>query len=391
MRLPALFPRLALSVASLGLVAGALEVGSRLWSRRLQGGPGTVREPLLRFDPRLGWSKPPGTEAVLQRAEYRQVLRINSQGLRGPERPYQKPGGRRRVLLLGDSFAEGYTVAESDTVSSVLERLLGERSEVINGGTHCWSTDQEYLFWADEGVRYQPDEVVLLFYYNDLPGNVSAEGKPYFELEGDELRLRNSPVPRPPEGQARGDRSRPFRILPWRGSMALRLLSNRTGSGNPELHDALALLGLVEPYEEGPPPLDLAPFSAVHRTEADDMWRRTQALLARLRRDVEAAGARLLVFYVPARFEVNDRAWELTRRRYGLGPRWKRERVAEHLQATCNELGLPLVDPRAALRAVEDSGRRLAYFPQDGHWTEAGHQAAATALAAALSVAGTRP
>jgi hypothetical protein len=385
-RLRALLPNLALALLSLAAAASVLEVGSRLWVRPLQGAPGTVREPLLRFDPALGWSKPPGAEATLQRAEYRTSLRVNSQGLRGPERPVEKPPGVRRVLLLGDSFAEGYTVAEPATVGNVLEGLLragGEEWEVVNGGTHGWSTDQEYLFWRDQGVRYRPDHVVLLFYYNDLAGNVNQEGKPWFELDGGGLRLRNSPVPRPPEGEARGDRAKPFRVHPWRGSMALRLLSNRTSAGSPALHRLLARAGLVEPDDPGPLPAELFPFSAVHRRETDEMWARTTALLEVLAREVEAAGARLQIAYVPARFEVNERAWQLTQQRFLLGPRWKHERVAERLRAECADRGLTLLDLRDGLRALEDSDPP-AYLPRDGHWTEAGHAAAARALARAL-------
>jgi hypothetical protein len=381
-----LFSNLMLATASLAASALAAEGLARLHMARRQGGADTIREPLLRHDPRLGWSKPPGAEAVLQRPEYRQRLRINSQGLRGPERPFAKPPGRRRVLLLGDSFTEGYTVAEAATVASVLEQRLQAEDrawEVINGGTHGWSTDQEYLFWRQDGVRYEPDQVVLLFYYNDLAGNVNAEGKPRFELEGDALELRHSPVPRPAVGRARGERPRPYRIQPWRGSMALRLISNRTQWGNPELHQALARTGLVEPDPVAAPPVELLPFSAVHRNEADHMWRSTDSLLALLQREVEAAGARLLVFYVPARFEVNDRAWELTRRRFRLGPRWKADRVFERLSASCRTLGLPLVDARPEMRKLEGSGP-MAYFPVDGHWTEAGHAAAAALLAQAL-------
>ena len=385
-RLRALLPNLVLAVLSLTACAAMVEVGSRLWVRPLQGAPGTVREPLLRFDPALGWSKPPGAEALLQRAEYRTRLRINSQGLRGPERPFEKPAGVRRVLLLGDSFAEGYTVAEPATVGDVLEGLLragGGEWEVVNGGTHGWSTDQEYLFWREQGVRYRPDHVFLLFYYNDLAGNVNEEGKPWFDLEGGALHLRNSPVPRPPEGEARGDRAKPFRVHPWRGSMALRLIGNRTSAGSPGLHRLLARAGLVEPDDPGPLPAELLPFSAVHRKEADEMWARTTALLEALAREVEAAGARLRIVYVPARFEVNERAWRLTQQRYRLGPRWKPARVAERLHAECADRGLALLDLRDALRPQENSDQP-AYLPRDGHWTESGHRAAARALARAL-------
>jgi hypothetical protein len=387
-RLRAPLLNLLVGVLSLAVVLAGLEGAARLWAHHLAGGVGSVRDPLLRFDPNLGWSKPPREQAMLHRAEYRTHLRINSRGLRGPEVSYEKPDGVRRVLLLGDSFVEGYTVEESATVAGVLEgalRAAGGAWEVINAGTHGWSTDQEYLFWRDDGVRYRPDHVVLFFYYNDLHGNVSADGKPRFEPDdAGGLHLANVPVPRPPDGEARGDRPRPFYLQPWRGSMALRLLSNRTSAGNPGLHRALARLGLVEPGREGSVPPELWPFSAVHRRETDPMWDRTAALLELLARDVGKTGARLTVFYVPARFEVDERAWQLTRKKYGLGPRWKPDRVVERLRAVCATLDLPLLDPRPELTAEEQAGRPP-YYAVDGHWTEAGHAVAAAVLSRTLA------
>jgi hypothetical protein len=384
----ALLLNLALAACSLALALAAIEGGARYQASRLAGDAGSVRDPLLRFDPALGWSKPPGGQAFLQRAEYRTHIRINSHGLRGRELAYDKPAGLRRVLLLGDSFVEGYTVEEPATVGQVLEdslRANGDAWEVINGGTHGWSTDQEYLFWRDEGARYRPDVVVLFFYYNDLAGNLTADGKPRFEPDaGGQLRLANWPVPRPPAGEAQEELSRPFYLQPWRGSMALRLLSNRTSAGNPDLHRALARVGLVDPPRDGPPPAELWPFSAVHVRETDGMWERTIAILDLLAREVETAGARLLVFYVPARFEVDERAWGLTRRRYRLGPRWKPERVVERLRDACAGLSLPLLDPRPELSEQERSGRGT-YHPQDGHWTAVGHATAAAVVARELA------
>jgi hypothetical protein len=347
---------------------------------------------ITRYHPLLGWDKPPGETVRLRRPEYETEVAINAHGLRGPDRDYAKPAGVRRVLLLGDSFTEAYHVPEEQSLRARLEAELerpgcGPR-QVINGGTSAYSTDQEYLFFQIEGWRYQPDVVVLLFFFNDLYFNTAAatvrgEAKPFFEVDGGRLVLRNSPVPPPPPGQElRRPEEGPFRLKPWRGSMALRLLSNRTGESNPGLHRFLGKLGLVEPHPEEPPPAEFLPYGPPRRPEVEDMWRRTDAILRALRDEAERRGARLLVFYVPSRFEVNDTAWELTRDRYNLGGRWERGRVLERLRAACRELGVTVIDPREALRRAESS--EGAYLVKDGHWAAPGHAAAARVLAPAV-------
>ncbi len=392
-RLRGLAQNLALCGGALVLTGLALEGAARVhvWSATRH--HDAIRNPFARHDPLYGWSKPPGASGYLVRPEYRVRLTINSKGLRGPEYDYPKPAGVQRVLLLGDSFTEGYTVEERDSLRARLEGALARpgctRPQVLNAGTAAWGTDQEYLFYLNEGRRYAPDVAVLLFYYNDLYGDGFGDvGKPSFDLDGpdDQLVLRDSPVPaprRPPESNA-------YRLLPWRGSFALRLLSLRTRAGNPALHTRLAEWGLVEPMPEGDRdvPAELNPFGPRNPGEVAWLWRITGAILRDLQRDLRARGAELVVFYVPARFEVDDEAWRLTRARYGIGlKRWSRDKVFETLLATCGRLGLPLVDPRGALRAQEQRGRRT-YFPLDGHWTATGHAVAAEALNAALRARG---
>ncbi|HEV8253586.1 MAG TPA: SGNH/GDSL hydrolase family protein [Vicinamibacteria bacterium] len=380
---------LLLAAASLAVACALAELAARAIVAKRRSALITGHGSISRYHPLLGWDKPPGAQVRLRRPEYDVLVQINSHGLRGPDRDYAKPAGVRRVLLLGDSFAEGYTVAEEASLRAVLERLLNEeaacgRHEVINAGIAAYSTDQEYLFFRQEAYKYGADVVVLVFFYNDLyyntaPATVLGEGKPYFDLDGERLVLRNSPVPAPEGDPLRVPETRPYRLKPWRGSMALRLLSNRTVEGNPALHRFLARLGLVEPRPEEDPPIEMWPFG-VRRREVDDMWARTRALLRALAEEVHGRGARLVVLYAPSRFEVNDRAWDLTRDRYRLGRRWQRERVAERLAEVCRELSLPLVDPRAALHEAEDAGRG-GYHPRDGHWNETGHAIAARVVA----------
>jgi hypothetical protein len=106
------------------------------------------------------------------------------------------------------------------------------------------------------------------------------------------------------------------------------------------------------------------------------MWKATTALLGALRDEALAHRARLVVLYVPVRFEVNDSVWDLTRARYKMGHHWKREKVFDRLAAACTELGVPLVDPRQALRAAETSPHP-AYYTRDVHWTDVGNELAA--------------
>ena len=379
------------TLAVAALLAGALiiEGAARAWVHASLARARRQAPPLAlsRYHEVLGWDKTPGAAQTVRRPECDITLQFNSKGLRGPERDYAKPPGARRVLILGDSFAEGYYVEEGQTVRAVLEDLLDRegcgRWEVINGGTIAYSTDQEYLFYKTEGHRYGAEAVMVLFYYNDLYYNASEVGpggepKPYFEVDEGALVARNSPVPAPAKGLLNRQEPGVPAPKPWHGSIALRLLSNRTVDASPRLHRLLARLGLVEPVSPAPPK-EYWPFSRDHAREVNDMWERTHHILTALKADVEGHGARLAVLYVPVRFEVNDRVWELSRQRYRMGRRWDRDVVFERLRAVCDDLGIPLVDPRDELRRQEATGAP-AYYTRDVHWTAFGNAVAAHLL-----------
>jgi lysophospholipase L1-like esterase len=81
-----------------------------------------------------------------------------------------KPHGVRRIVVLGDSFAEGQGVKEGDTVARVLARLLEDRApgryEVRNCGRR--GADIPEIFGALEDVLpYEPDLVVYTLTLND--------------------------------------------------------------------------------------------------------------------------------------------------------------------------------------------------------------------------------
>jgi hypothetical protein len=155
------------------------------------------------YDPRLGWRNVPGWEAETYGAK----LSINSKGLRDAEHPFEKPPGVKRILLLGDSFAWGRGAADEDIFPAVLEAKLKVSAgvwEVINAAVSDWGTDQEYLYFIEEGLEYDPEVVILAFsIFDDTVNNVYSRqynrNKPLFLNMN--LDLANVPVPRPREGK----------------------------------------------------------------------------------------------------------------------------------------------------------------------------------------------
>ena len=102
----------------------------------------------------------------------------NSQGFRNREDfEYEKPVGMLRVLSLGDSHTQGYEVRQEHTFSAVLQRYLARHSiqaQVMNAGVSGFSTAEALILLENEGVKFDPDIVVLGFYANDLEDNIKS-------------------------------------------------------------------------------------------------------------------------------------------------------------------------------------------------------------------------
>ncbi len=116
-------------------------------------------------DPKLYWRLRPNQDCFTKVGH--QPVHINSQGTRGPEFQTVKPPNTIRVLSLGDSRTFGWGLAEAETYSGRLERLLQEqvgparRVEVINAGVNAWSYPQMLVYFRDTALRYKPDLVIL--------------------------------------------------------------------------------------------------------------------------------------------------------------------------------------------------------------------------------------
>lgn len=392
---------LALGIASTALALLAIELAVRATQAAGRGGKeDRARLAYVVSDPVLGWRKQPGSRGAYRRREYETEIRINSLGMRDPERTARPRAGVARVLALGDSFVEAYTVAEEATVTRQLETRLRSRRgcavEVLNGGTSGWSTDQEFLYYRDEAADLGARVVLLFLYYNDVLANVQQDywgaAKPMLRLDAGRLEIAPRPTPKPGAGQRRAaraverDETGPG-SRPWYRSALAALVRERLARGRPLLYQRLASWGLVPPLEPEAPPTELSIYERKPPPLMQFAWMHTLLILEALREQVEARGGRLVVVYVPAPFEVDDRAWELTRLRYGLDEaRWDRRAVARRLVGASRRRGLEVLDLNPALRAAQLRG--ATYFTYDNHWNARGHAAAADAVAERLAESG---
>jgi len=102
----------------------------------------------------------------------------NNKGFRNyVDYDYAKPANVVRIISLGDSHTQGYEVRQDYTYSAVAERYLersGYDAQVLNSGVSGFSTAEALVFLENEGVRYDPDVVMLGFYRNDLEDNIKA-------------------------------------------------------------------------------------------------------------------------------------------------------------------------------------------------------------------------
>src|SRR5438445_2491659 len=154
-------------------------------------------------DARLYWRLRPNQDCFTK-VDHRPV-HINALGTRGPEIQSAKPAGTFRILSLGDSRTFGWGLADEETYSRRVEKMLNDqwrgtlqpstlntqrpttnapltpalspsagarekrapsllearRVEVINAGVNAWSYSQMVVYFREVGLTFQPDMVVL--------------------------------------------------------------------------------------------------------------------------------------------------------------------------------------------------------------------------------------
>lgn len=375
------FPNIALCVLSIVIVLALLETAlAFFWPQKLRHRPFYEQ-----YDPTMGWVNKPFKDDDVRfefaRNRYFHVTN-NSGGLRGKEADIRKRPGVKRILFIGDSFFWGYGVENNEVLTEVLQRAAGSSVEVLNGAVTGYGTDQELLWLKNVGLHYQPDIVVLGFFpANDVKDVATSVRyhypKPLFALEGNNLVLKNVPVPRTAETDRKGF-SDP---QTWFGKLK-KFLRYHTHTYNfivrrlnsrPDWRLFLLNLGLAEEYTnkfEGIPLLTNPP------SDVEKVMFRLVGEMAALS---AKAGAKFLLVFIPVkerdpqgtvRYD-EDRAGAFSENTY----------YSTKVREFSRKTGIPVLDLLPQVRERHRRGEMLYNLDRyDHHWTAEGHRFAAGAI-----------
>lgn len=417
-----------LSLIAFGLLAPLLilEIGVRL----VKLAPSPAPNPAIWAPhPLFGWWHIPYSGGIFHSDfnEFEAEVRINARGLRDREIGYDNPSGAVRVLSLADSFGEALQVDLEDTYHKRLEDLLAtslaKPVEVLNAGVGGWGTDQEAIFYVAEGFRYNPDLVLLAFFIRndainsygplEIARNGGTQQKQFFTLSPtgelipppleSETRLQAEPQdsqgvanshsltqPEPGTGSVLHGGGAPLLPLSdglWRTSALYRFLT-------PYLRNVPALVEYLGPSGilggEGvvrashpATPIPFLVYQSPPEQPFEEAWALSEAIIARLRQEVEKRDARLGVVIIGAPEQIYPDEWEqvLAGNPAMRASTWDLEAPNRRLTGFLASQDIPFLDLLPIFRqAASQPNAPPLHFRHDQHWTVAGHQLAAEAI-----------
>lgn len=339
-------------------------------------------------DPEMGWVLEPDAVFTRQVMGAFVKVRYNAQGFRDSDFPDTPPDDATRVVVLGDSYMEANMVPLEDVLHKQLERLAaadGRKLKTWNLGVAGYGTLQEYLTFLKVGAKQKPHIVLVAFYmHNDVKNNAehlnvgaqaNRKGKrkrPFLDEEDEsQWRILEPDYEAMRKRFNRKKNSFFFRLrhnsvllsLARNARRALR--SDEKAFGNTAF--AMNLCSSAASYEKA--------------------WHTTERIFLRLKDAVERAGAKLVVFPVPAQFDADMDMVARFQEKLGEAGR---DICAENspgyarLREILDAGGIAYVDLVPAFRRAVTREKQDLYVRGDWHWNGAGHALAAREVYEAL-------
>jgi len=292
----------------------------------------------------------------------------------------------RRILFVGDSFVEGFMVADDETIPAVFARhakAAGQAVEVFNLGIGAAGLSDYMKVIQDAVPALEPDEIVLVFYANDFAGEppfTKERIRPPFEA-----RYRPAWLPRILQVTRRLIAGEPV-ALRWHGEPK-PFLAAVPDPTNPWTERGAELASKVEPeIADAMRRATFNPHAVDELAEYSYQFQRVVDVtthLAFLRDFLAARNVRLSLAYLPYPAQVSDYYIPFKHRFGGKSvtsmsaPEFQVQ--AAHIGEVARGLGLPFLDLTPPLRAREAAGDHL-YWQYDHHFRPPGYAFAADQL-----------
>ena len=285
------------------------------------------------------------------------VYHTNSYGARDAERA--RVSSMRRHIVLGDSFVEGYGVAEGDRLTDRLNLTTGD--EFLNFGTSGgFGTIQELMLYRTLASTFEHADVLLFV----LPVNDFSDNDPRYWSS-----RRYRPYLRRTQSGFEIYYTVPFesrdRDLLTAGHVFWNALSNHSAAVN-----------LARQVIEHRLPHDLTPdYTSYTGHSAEELNLLTEAVRELA---VSAEPRAVHVFFIPLQEDLDG--YLLRGTRYELLDK-VRARLRDTRSVVVNDL-LPAFAEYATQHRMQTSSF---FLPCDGHWTSLGNAVAADAVRRAMS------
>ncbi|HEY7650916.1 MAG TPA: carbamoyltransferase N-terminal domain-containing protein [Methylomirabilota bacterium] len=333
---------------------------------------------VIRHHPVIGHLFVPNMTARIPHERGAYFVRTNAQGFRSDIEFRSERGSSPRILFFGDSITAGDGCSNEERFSELVGQALG--AEVYNYALSGSGTDQQVLIFETFAREVAADLLVLCTPAENIErikvthrlsvdratGQQVLVPKPYFSLEGSELRLHQVPVPidRPVASSANGKSYQSATShreanpgLQWVFSLAdkiqsragwrrlANLISPQGAGGNSRLRSLLLRCSGFQPHHD-------------YADEERPACRLMRAILQRF--FAAAAPVPVLVVPLPSSYFYL----------HGLQPIYQRffNRLAD------GPRGIHVMDATTPLTRLDYETRKKLRFERDSHFSPLGHR-----------------